>query len=164
VFEKTDLNIILQEIVSDLEVSIKEKKGLLTIDDMPVIDAVPSQIRQVFQNLVSNSLKFSRENTPPKISITSEYLFGDESNNNHALGPQCRIVITDNGIGFDQKFSDRIFVIFQRLHTREAYEGTGIGLAITKKIIDRHNGSITAESKENQGTRFTITLPIKNSQ
>lgn len=165
VFEKTDLNVILQEIVSDLEVAIKEKKAVITIDAMPVIDSVPSQIRQVFQNLVSNSLKFSREDVSPNISITCEYLFNDTFNSKDSTAvPQCRIVITDNGIGFDQKFSDRIFVIFQRLHTRETYEGTGIGLAITKKIIDRHNGSITVESKENQGTRFTIILPLKNSQ
>lgn len=161
VFEKTDLNLILQDILSDLEVVIREKNALVNVSDMPVVDAVPSQIRQVFQNLISNALKFSRDGVQPMVDISSEYIFESEPS---VFGHSCRITITDNGIGFDQKFADRIFVIFQRLHTRDTYEGTGIGLAITKKIVERHNGTITATSQENEGTSFVLTLPIKNHQ
>ncbi|MES2680840.1 MAG: ATP-binding protein [Bacteroidota bacterium] len=133
---------------------------------MPVIDTVPSQMRQVFQNLISNALKFSKEDVPPVVQITSEYLSdaSDEVQGDPEQGQRCRITISDNGIGFDEKFTDRIFVIFQRLHTRDAYEGTGIGLAITKKIIERHNGTISASSRENEGTSFFIQLPLKNNQ
>lgn len=162
VFEKTDLNRILLEILSDLEVVIREKNAQVTVGDMPVLDAVPSQIRQVFQNLVSNALKFSRPGVSPQIVIASEFVFASDSRPSDDAGPLCRISIRDNGIGFDEKFKERIFVIFQRLHTRESYEGTGIGLAITKKIIERHNGTITATSRENEGTVFTITLPLTN--
>lgn len=164
VFEKTDLNCLLEDILSDLEVGIREKNATIQTGDMPVIEAVPSQIRQVFQNLISNALKFSKEEVPPVIRISSEYLFdknGEADVTTH--GPFCRIVISDNGIGFDEKFSERIFVIFQRLHTRDSYEGTGIGLAITKKIIERHQGTITARSKENEGTSFIVTLPLKHT-
>ena len=163
-FEKTDLNIVLKEIVSDLEVAIEEKRATVEVGLMPELEAVPSQIRQVFQNLVSNALKFSKDNTPPVVKISSEYI--EEKNPDSpgaASGPYSRIVISDNGIGFDEKFIDRIFVIFQRLHTRDTYEGTGIGLAITKKIIERHNGLITAKSKENEGTSFILILPIRNN-
>jgi signal transduction histidine kinase/DNA-binding response OmpR family regulator len=163
-FEKTDLNVILKEIVSDLEVSILEKKATVQVGCMPEVEAVPSQIRQVFQNLISNALKFSKENTPPLVKISSEYIEQKDLDCHSApSGPYSRIVISDNGIGFDEKFIDRIFVIFQRLHTRDSYEGTGIGLAITKKIIERHNGLITAKSRENQGTSFILVLPIRNN-
>ncbi len=155
-FESTDLNLLMQEIISDLEVSISEKQATVEIGDLPVLEIIPGQMRQVFQNLISNALKFSKENVAPQIKISSEYISRAPDD-----GEQfCRITITDNGIGFDEKFIDRIFVIFQRLHTREAYEGTGIGLAITKKIIEKHKGSITARSKENQGTSFIIDLPV----
>lgn len=164
VFEKVELGVVLQEILSDLEVTIKEKKATVKLGDLPTLEAVPSQIRQVFQNLVSNSLKFARENVAPVITISSEYLFEKYSEAAVAdSGPYCRITVSDNGIGFDEKFRDRIFVIFQRLNTRDTYEGTGIGLAITKKIIERHHGTITAKSRENEGTSFIITLPLKNS-
>ena len=161
--EKTDLNILLQDILSDLEVAIQEKKAVIRLGDMPVLNVVPSQIRQVFQNLISNALKFSRKEVPPHISIHSEQLDKPASDGERVSSKAfCKLVITDNGIGFDEKFVDRIFIIFQRLHTREAYEGTGIGLAITKKIIERHNGTISVTSKENEGTCFTILLPLEN--
>ncbi len=164
VFESTDLNVLLQEIISDLEVSIIEKKATITVGSMPVIEIVPSQMRQVFQNLISNALKFSRDSVAPEIHINSELFSKNELVDNQRSPEQfCRITISDNGIGFDEKFTDRIFVIFQRLHTRDAYEGTGIGLAITKKIIERHGGRITARSRENEGTSFFITLPLKNN-
>ena len=164
IFEKVDLGIVLQEILSDLEVVIVEKKAVIKIGDMPLLEAVPSQIRQVFQNLISNSLKFARDQVAPVITLSSEYLFEKYPGEGISdSGPYCRITISDNGIGFDEKFRDKIFVIFQRLNTRDTYEGTGIGLAITKKIIERHHGTITAKSKENEGATFILTLPLKNS-
>ncbi|MES2760648.1 MAG: response regulator [Bacteroidota bacterium] len=163
-FQPTNLNAVLEEILSDLEIIISEKKAVINFSNMPVIDAIPSQIRQVFQNLISNALKFSKQNIAPVINITAEYC-NDKDAGSPVLesGSYCRIHFSDNGIGFDEKFLDRIFVIFQRLHTRDTYEGTGIGLAITKKIIEKHNGSISAKSKLNEGATFTLTLPVKNN-
>jgi signal transduction histidine kinase/DNA-binding NarL/FixJ family response regulator len=163
-FQPTDLNAVVQEILADLEITINEKKAVINFANMPVIDAIKSQIRQVFQNLVSNALKFSNKDIAPVIHITADYC-NDKDPNSPSLekGAYCRIKFSDNGIGFDEKFIDRIFVIFQRLHTRDTYEGTGIGLAITKKIIDKHNGSISAKSKLNEGATFTLILPVKNN-
>lgn len=163
-FENVDLNTLLEDILADLEVSILEKRAVVHVGPMPVINAVSSQIRQVFQNLISNALKFSREEVGPSISISSEYITEKEFESPAvASGDYCRITISDNGIGFDEKFLDRIFVIFQRLHTRESYEGTGIGLAITKKIVEKHDGLITAKSKENEGTSFIIIIPVRTT-
>jgi signal transduction histidine kinase len=118
-------------------------------------------MRQVFQNLISNSLKFSREGVPPRITIAAERVEADALDALPAeKGPYCRILLSDNGIGFNSTFSDKIFTIFQRLHGKEEYEGNGIGLAIVKKIVEKHNGSIYVESKENQGTEFIIILPV----
>ncbi len=164
VFEPTDLNKILQEILSDLEISITEKKAVINFEKLPVIDAIPSQIRQVFQNLISNCLKFTKPGEAPLINVTSDLVDEKKADAKPVEnGKYCRINFTDKGIGFDEKFIDRIFVIFQRLHTKDTYEGTGIGLAITKKIVDKHNGFITATGKVNEGSMFTIILPIKNN-
>lgn len=163
-FQPTDLNKVLEEILSDLEISILEKKAVIRFGKMPVIDAIPSQIRQVFQNLISNGLKFSHKNVPPVINITADYV--DEKNINAPAVPSgkyCRINFEDKGIGFEEEFVDKIFVIFQRLHTRDTYEGTGIGLAITKKIIDKHNGIISAKSQVDKGSVFTLVIPVKNN-
>jgi two-component system CheB/CheR fusion protein len=132
---------------------------------MPVIEAVPSQIRQVFQNLLSNAFKFSRKDVQPMISIMStrikEKRFDSPAD---PEGPFVCITIADNGIGFDEKYLDKIFVLFQRLHTKDKYEGTGIGLAVTRKIIEKHHGLITAHSREKEGSTFTIILPIIQEQ
>ncbi|MBL7920644.1 MAG: response regulator [Bacteroidia bacterium] len=164
VFESTDLNAVLQEILSDLEIRIAEEKANVNFSVLPTIDAIPSQIRQVFQNLISNCLKFTKTDVKPVITITSDFV-NEKDINAPAVtnGNYCRINFKDNGIGFDEKFIDRIFVIFQRLHTKETYEGTGIGLAITKKIIDKHNGIIRAKGVVNEGAVFTIILPVKNN-
>jgi len=163
-FQPTDLNTILEEILSDLEISINEKKASITFGRMPMIDSIPSQIRQVFQNLISNGLKFSKKDIAPLIIISSDYV-DEKAISAPPLndGKYCRIHFEDNGIGFEEEYIDKIFVIFQRLHTRETYEGTGIGLAITKKIIDKHNGVIGARSKVEKGSVFTLILPVKNN-
>jgi signal transduction histidine kinase len=160
-FQPTDLNALLDELLADFDETIREKKAVIRKDQLPIIETIPSQIRQVFQNLISNALKFSRPDIAPVIEIRSEIIeqkvFEGPSSTN---GQYCRISIADNGIGFDEKFLDRIFVIFQRLNNLNAYEGTGIGLAIAKKIMDKHNGYISARSTENEGSEFILVLPL----
>ena len=160
-FQPTDLNALVDELLADFDETIREKKANIRKDTLPVVETIPSQIRQVFQNLISNALKFSRPDVPPAIDIRCEITEEkDLSSAASTEGPYCRIIIADNGIGFDEKFLDRIFVIFQRLNNINAYEGTGIGLAIAKKIMDKHNGLISARSTENQGSEFILILPF----
>jgi len=160
-FNPTDLNELIQEILSDFEENIVEKGAIVKIDRLPVVETISSQIRQVFQNLISNALKFSKDNVAPIITIAAEIIESKDFDSPvSASGEYCRITISDNGIGFDEKFLDRIFVIFQRLNNQSTYEGTGIGLAIAKKIMDKHNGLISAKSQENQGASFVLILPL----
>ncbi|RYF95437.1 MAG: hybrid sensor histidine kinase/response regulator, partial [Chitinophagaceae bacterium] len=160
-FSLVDLNEITNEILSDLELLIKEKNATIEIGGLSEMEVMPGLIRQVFQNMISNALKFSRKNIPPVVRITAERVnsksFEAEPDQN---GKYCRIRIADNGIGFDEIYLDKIFTIFQRLNSKEDYEGTGIGLAIVKKIMDKHNGIITAKSKENEGATFILVLPV----
>jgi two-component system, chemotaxis family, CheB/CheR fusion protein len=161
-FENVSLNRLVDEVMSDLELAITEKHATIEVDDLPKIDAITGQIRQVFQNIISNALKFTKKDEKPRIKITCEIVDRcaiDARRNEH--GDFCRIVIKDNGIGFDNEYAEKIFTIFQRLHSREQYEGTGIGLAITRKIIERHKGVIAASGKENEGSKFVIILPLK---
>lgn len=164
-FKSTDLNLLLKDILTDLELVIQEKNAVINIGKLQEIEAVPGQMRQVFQNLLSNALKFSRKDVPPVINVKSEVVaaksFDSPLTEN---GSYARITISDNGIGFDEQYRDKIFTIFQRLHTKEKYEGTGIGLAITKKIVDKHNGLITASSVEGEGSNFVILLPVKQRE
>jgi two-component system CheB/CheR fusion protein len=161
-FEQVNLNVIIKEILSDLEILIQEKNAIVTVSRLPVIEAVPGQLRQVFQNLLSNAFKFSRKDIQPMINISATRIkykrFDSPADLN---GPYLCITISDNGIGFDEKYLDKIFVLFQRLHTKDKFEGTGIGLAVTRKIVDKHNGLITAHSREKEGATFTIILPVK---
>ena len=161
-YQPADLNNIISDILSDLELTIIEKKAIFEIGRLPVVDAVPGQMRQVFQNLISNALKFSKENTKPHIKINAVTVAEKDINSKEdENGKYCRITVTDNGIGFNEKYLDKIFTIFQRLNPREAYEGTGIGLAVTKKIIDKHGGIITAQSEEDKGATFILLLPLQ---
>jgi signal transduction histidine kinase/CheY-like chemotaxis protein len=164
-FQPTDLNALLEDLLSDFDEIILSKNAVVHLEKLPIIDTIPSQIRQVFQNLISNALKFSKEGTPPVININSTII--DEKDIHGKPSPDgnfCRIVIEDNGIGFDERFLDRIFVIFQRLNNLNSYEGTGIGLAIAKKIMDKHNGIISARSAENHGAQFILVLPLVQEQ
>lgn len=160
--EKTDLNIVLQEVLSDFDYLIERKNAVIKTTELPTIDSIPSQLRQVFQNLIGNALKFSGNVEVPVIEITSELIktkdFDGEVDSD---GKFCRIMVTDNGIGFDEIYLDRIFIIFQSLNDRQTYEGTGIGLAIAKKIVDKHNGLITAKSQLGKGASFIIILPLQ---
>lgn len=160
--EMTDLNVVLQEVLSDFDYLIERKNASIKSNELPTIDSIPSQLRQVFQNLIGNALKFSGNSQRPLIEITSE-LIVDKSFESRTSpeGKFCRITVKDNGIGFDEIYLDRIFIIFQSLNDRQSYEGTGIGLAIAKKIIEKHNGLITARSQVGKGASFIIILPLK---
>lgn len=151
-FTTVDLKVIAQEVVSDLETRIERTGGRVETGDLPVIEADPTQIRQLLQNLIGNALKFHRPDQPPVVTVRALRATDSEDE-------QWQIEIADNGIGFDEKYLDRIFAIFQRLHGREQYEGTGIGLAVCQKIVERHRGTITARSQPGQGTTFIVTLP-----
>lgn len=160
--ETTDLNVVLQEVLSDFDYLIERKNATIKTSELPTIDSIPSQLRQVFQNLIGNALKFSGNTNQPLIEITSEIIA--EKSFDSPVSPEgkfCRISVKDNGIGFDEIYLDRIFIIFQSLNDRQTYEGTGIGLAIAKKIIEKHNGLITAKSKPGEGASFIIVLPLK---
>ncbi len=160
-FEKTNLDDVLQEVLSELDYLTDNKQATIKTVALPTIEGIASQLRQVFQNLISNSLKFSKEGIPPVVEVSCE-IIGSKSFDAAAstTGNHCKITITDNGIGFSEAFLDKIFVIFQRLNDRSEFEGTGIGLAIAKKIIEKHNGLITAKSKPGEGSSFIIILPL----
>ncbi len=153
----TDLDHVLNEAVSDLELSIKEKNATIVVEDLPALEIIPGQIRQVFQNIIGNSLKFSKKDEPPVIRVHGTWKTGHHNNPSKYY---C-LHIEDNGIGFDQAYHDKIFTLFQRLHPKQEYEGTGIGLAIVKKIVEKHHGYLEAKSQEGVGTTFTIILPEK---
>ena len=164
-FEKVDLNNILSELVNDFDLLINEKNAVIKCDQLPVIEAIPVQIKQLFYNLLSNALKFSNIGSQPVITISSKMLSPEDLYKHKALDREsdyCEISIQDNGIGFDQKFSDQIFLIFHRLHGKSEYEGTGIGLALCKKIVINHYGEIYASSKESEGALFVMLLPLKH--
>lgn len=160
--EKTDLNVVLQEVISDFDYLIERKNAIIKTGVLPTIDSIPSQLRQVFQNLIGNALKFSVDIRVPHIEITSEIIAAKDFEGKVSPdGKYCRIIVKDNGIGFDEIYLDRIFVIFQSLNDRQTYEGTGIGLAIAKKIIEKHNGLITAKSQIGEGATFIMVLPLE---
>ena len=163
-FQPTDLHALLDELILDFDDALQRKQAVVNVAPLPVIDAIPTRMRQIFQNLISNALKFSKESVPPIITIRAERIDTRAIDGNpNPKGPFCRIIVQDNGIGFDEKFLNRIFVIFQRLHTKTHYEGTGIGLAIAKKNIDKHHGLISAQSRINEGARFILVLPISQT-
>ena len=161
-FEATDLVSVTREVVSDLETRIEQVKGRVEVGELPSVEADPLQVRQLMQNLIGNSLKYHRKDVPPVVTVYSHHLAeGQPKSPSATRGPFCQIVVEDNGIGFDEIYSDKIFTIFQRLHGRTEYEGTGVGLAVCRKIVERHGGTITARSTPGQGSTFTVTLPVR---
>ena len=154
-FEPVDLNQIVQQVITDLELRIEETRGRVDLGSLPSIEADPIQMRQLFQNLIGNGLKYHRPQQPPEIRINATV--------NQDKG-SCQITVADNGIGFDPKYVDRIFAVFQRLHGRSEYEGTGVGLAICRKIVERHGGSISADGRPGKGSTFLIDLPVQHLQ
>jgi PAS domain S-box-containing protein len=158
-FIPVDLNEIMDQVVSDLEIRIERTHGQVEWDNLPVVEADPSQMHQLFMNLVNNALKFQKPGVDPVVHIESSTLerwFGQPT--------RFEIRVKDNGIGFDEKYLNRIFTIFQRLHGRNEYEGTGIGLSVCRKIVERHGGSLTAQSKPGEGATFFVTLNAQASK
>lgn len=161
-FEITDLNIILEEVKKELNEAIEEKHAIIETTELGEANIIPFQFRQLMNNLVSNALKFSKPETPPHIVIGSRNIIFNEANEINLLPGKeyCHITFTDNGIGFESHFSEQIFEVFQKLHDQEEYSGTGIGLAIVKKIVENHNGVITAISELDKGATFDIYIPV----
>ena len=157
-FSLINLNELINEVLTDMEIEIERNEAQVKIDDLPKVWGIPSQMRQLFQNLVSNALKFKKTESVPVLHIYTET--GKLLLNAQNHGQLCRIIVQDNGIGFDPKFVNEIFVVFKRLHSYHEFEGSGVGLSICKKIIERHNGFITAESKIGVGSKFIIDLPV----
>lgn len=158
-FVSVNLDVIVHEVLGDLETRIDSTKGIIEVDALPTVPGDPTQMRQLLQNILSNALKFHKPEEAPKIRIVSNPLV-DSKDRIKAY----EITITDNGIGFDEKYLDRIFAVFQRLHGRDEYAGTGIGLAVCRKIVERHGGTITASSKPGSGSTFIITLPARQKK
>jgi light-regulated signal transduction histidine kinase (bacteriophytochrome) len=162
-FAPVNLGQVVQEVAVDLETRLQQTGGRLEVSDLPVVRGSPLQMRQLFQNLIGDALKFHRPDEPPIVRVSSHTVAGEDNGGPGTGGLRCEIVVEDNGIGFEPEYGERIFDLFQRLHGRHEYEGTGIGLAICRKIVDRHNGQITAESSPGKGARFLVTLPLEQS-
>jgi PAS domain S-box-containing protein len=166
-FEKTHLHLIVEAVKDDLSESIKEKNAIIEASELCEAHIIQFQFRQLIQNLIGNALKFSSPQRPPVITVKSKIETGDHLNAIYALKQKqlspdktyCHITVTDNGIGFDQAYKDRIFELFQRLHEKETFPGTGIGLSIVKKIVDNHQGTILASGELDKGARFDIFIP-----
>lgn len=164
-FEDVDLNVILQTVRSDLELPIQEKNVNIHCDNLPVITGHATALHQLFLNLLGNAIKFAAPGRLLVVNITCQVIPGKELQGTgkdfSATEDYCRISVEDNGIGFEQEYADRIFLLFQRLHGMSEYAGTGIGLAICKKIVEGHHGVIQASGKPREGARFDIFLPVK---
>jgi PAS domain S-box-containing protein len=155
-----DLAAMAREIVSDLEGRIEQVKGRVELGTLPTLEAEPVQMRQLIQNLLGNALKFHRPEEAPVVKLEAQTVLGPRPRGGGPLNEVlCQLTISDNGIGFEEKYLDRIFNLFQRLHTRNAYEGTGMGLAICRKIAYHHGGDLTARSQPGHGSTFIVTLP-----
>ncbi|PWB27014.1 PAS domain S-box protein [Flavobacterium sp. HTF] len=161
IFEKTDLSEIINEVREDLREELEQKNGVIENNESQEVNIIPFQFRQLIYNLVSNSIKFAKLDNPPHIKITSKIGKGELFKNDSLSKEKnyCHISISDNGIGFDQLYNKKIFEVFQRLHGRELYKGTGIGLAIVKKIVENHNGFISAKGEPDKGATFDIYIP-----
>ncbi|WP_247237352.1 PAS domain S-box protein [Telluribacter sp. SYSU D00476] len=163
----TQLRDVLDKVIVDFELTIEEKKARFIIGELPTIEAVPLQINQLFYNLLNNALKFSKEDVPPVITISSRRLTAQEVQQYQLPYKQVGyydITVADNGIGFNTEYADRIFEVFKRLHTRTIYPGSGIGLALCRRIVQNHQGHLFAESQENEGSVFHIILPVRQVQ
>ncbi len=152
-FTPTDLAGIAREVIEDMDTVISESGGRVEVGPLPIIDADPVQMRQLLQNLLSNAIKFARAGTPPVVHVMATM----------TPAGRCTLTVTDNGIGFRQGYAEQIFRMFERLHTRSQYPGSGIGLAICRKIVERHRGTIEAGSSPELGATFTVTLPVKHT-
>jgi len=165
-FRETNLTHLVKEAINELEIEIENTHATVHFDHLPVMRVIPSLMQQLFYNLINNALKFRKKTVAPEIYISSEKITAAEI----ATLPQSRngnnfyrITVNDNGIGFDNKYADEIFMLFKRLHSQHEFEGTGVGLSICKKIVEKHNGSLMAVSEPQKGSSFIITLPEHGS-
>ena len=156
-FKSIDLNEVISGVLSDLQMRLDETGATVNYSDLPSLQADPTQMRQLLQNLIGNALKFQKPDVMPVVTVTAEFIEGDFM---VGVPDMFTLKVADNGIGFDNRYKDQIFTIFQRLHGRGEYEGTGIGLATCRKIVDRHGGAIDAEGVEGEGATFIVTLPV----
>lgn len=152
-FARTDLGRVAREVVTDLETSIADAGARVEIGELPVIDADSLEMRQLLQNLIGNAIKYRRSGGTPVITLEAE----------RAAGPVCSIRVRDNGIGFKQEYAEKVFKMFERLHNRTQYGGSGIGLAVCRRIAERHGGSIAATSTIGEGSTFTVDLPVRHT-
>ena len=156
-----DLNLIVGDVLKDLEFRIEEKNACIEVEKLPVLPGNQSLLRSLFMNLIENAIKYSRKDAAPRISIRNLAKPDKGSRPELQEAKYCRIQVEDNGIGFEQKYAEHIFSMFRRLHNMHEFEGTGIGLAICRKIVEKHNGFISAQSTIDKGSTFTISLPLK---
>jgi light-regulated signal transduction histidine kinase (bacteriophytochrome) len=163
-FEPCDLNVVIKDVINELELRIEEAKAKVRAEPLPALEAVPTEMHQLFNNVIANAIKFRSAERTPSIFIRSEKLSKAEKDKNHLRVDQnyVKIIIKDNGIGFEPDYQDKIFQIFQRLHGKAEYPGSGVGLAICKKIVDNHEGVIYAESNLGVGSTFVVILPEKH--
>jgi signal transduction histidine kinase len=152
-FEPVDLAEVARQAAADLEAQVQRTGGRVEVGPLFVVNGDPTQLRQVFQNLIGNALKYHRPGVPPAVRVEGRTVAGP-------AGPACEVSVSDNGIGFDEKYREQVFDLFRRLHSGAGYEGTGLGLAICKKVAERHGGSVTARSTPGEGSVFTVTLPL----
>ncbi len=160
-YDHINLNLLVNDVLQDFDLIIQEKNAHIQVEELPTIEVNKGQIRQVFQNIISNALKFVSPGQPPEVIITGKRI-GEKAIASEVVdkGPFCEISIRDKGIGFNEQYANNIFSLFERLHSKDTYEGTGIGLSIAKKIIEKHNGLIYVKSKEKVGSEFIIILPM----
>ncbi|WP_339721126.1 ATP-binding protein [uncultured Paraglaciecola sp.] len=158
-FIDVDMQAVIADILSDLEIAIEESHSQITVDELPIVKGDKGQMYQLFLNLLSNAIKFRKPDVAPQISIKYTQSESYDALTERAVKWHV-ITLTDNGIGFEQEFADKIFVPFQRLHGRSEYKGTGIGLAVCRRIVERHGGTISAKSELSKGSVFTLTLPV----
>jgi signal transduction histidine kinase len=158
---KADMNLLLEEVVSETDMQIQEKNAKVIIDKLPELKVNKNLIKRLFNNLINNSIKYSKKDVDPVIHISAKMENIYDLPGKTTVTKYCRIYVQDNGVGFDQQYAEQIFAMFKRLHASSEYEGTGIGLAICKKIVEEHQGFISAKSEINKGTTFTISLPVE---
>jgi len=161
--EMIDLGPLVDEVTGELSDTIAEKQAVIDVADLGPVRVIVFQFRQLLQNLISNALKFARPGVPPQVTIRGETIKGRQTGHTTLLPDTLyfHLSIADNGIGFEPQYSEKIFDVFQRLHNREAYQGTGIGLSIVKKIVENHDGFITATGDPGNGARFDVYIPVK---
>ena len=161
-FQSVDLNIVVQDCIDDLQVLIEESNCSINVETLPSIVADPTQMQQLLFNLIANAIKFSQNESQPAVNISVETVEQPEAIDIAGLTGWFRLTVTDNGIGFEQEYANKIFAPFQRLHSRDSFKGTGIGLAICRRIVERHNGTIDAQGETDKGAVFSVTLPTDN--